>query len=229
MAKNTPTPKPSEEDVAINTLFREVDDDLRQDKATQLWKRFGGPLIGGIVLAIVAVGAYEGWNAYDRQAREALGNRFDQALTLIRDQKGEEARPILKELQAEESGYARLASMQEAALLAEQGQPQAAADAYIALVDQIKDDPAQQDLARLLGGLNALNAGNATQALEVLKPLKDSGRALRHSAAEIVAYAHAETGDKAKAHEIMAQLAEDASVPAGLRARAGEFVQVYAQ
>jgi len=226
--KNAPTQSPSDDDIAVNTLFREIDDDLRQDKAAQLWKRFGTPFIVFVVLAVASVGAFEAWSAYDRQNREALGDQFGQALTLIAEDKASEATEILDTLKGSETGYANLAAMQQAALLATQGDAQGAADAYLALADQGTLDPAQKTLAHLLGGLNALNAGNAARALEVLAPLQSGENALRHTAAELSAYAHAQQGDVSKAYDIMTQLSDDATVPNGLRARAREFTQVYA-
>ena len=43
------------------TIFREVDEELRGDRLRSFWKRFGPWVIGGAVAIVVLVALNEGW------------------------------------------------------------------------------------------------------------------------------------------------------------------------
>jgi hypothetical protein len=218
-----------EEDPSVSNLFQEIDDELRQDKATLLWKKYGSTLIGAIIAVIIGVGAYEGWKSYDLSTRTELGDKYAQALELARQDQFDGAAKEFQALAGEtDGGYKTLALMQEASLLVQQGKNADAAQAYFKIAENGEVNQDFRDLALVLGALNGLDSMEANEIINRLKPLIGGANAWRHSANEITAYAHAKAGDTAKAAEIMKSLSEDASVPAGVRQRAREYAQAYA-
>lgn len=218
-----------EEDPSVNNLFKEIDDELRQDKATLLWKKYGSSVIGAIVAVVIGVGAYEGWKSYDLSTRTELGDKYAQALELARQDQFDQAGKEFQALAAEtDGGYKTLSLMQDASLLVQQGKNAQAAQAYFNISENAEVDQDFRDLALILGALNGLDSMDANDIINRLKPLIGGANAWRHSANEITAYAHAKAGDTAKAGEIMKSLSEDASVPAGVRQRAREYAQAYA-
>ena len=46
-------------------IFREVEEELRRDRAEELWKKYGRYVIALAALVILAVGGVQGWRAYD--------------------------------------------------------------------------------------------------------------------------------------------------------------------
>lgn len=218
-----------EEDPSVNNLFQEIDDELRQDKATLLWKKYGSTLIGAIIAIIIGVGVHEGWKSYDLSTRAELGDQYAQALELARQDQYETSAKEFQTLATEtDGGYKTLAMMQDASLLVQQGKNADAAQAYFKISENAEVNQDFRDLALILGALNGLDSMDATDVINRLKPLIGGANAWRHSASEITAYAYAKAGDTAKAGEIMTSLSEDASVPAGVRQRAREYAQAYA-
>ncbi len=218
----------AEDDASVSNLFKEIDEELRQDKATLLWKQYGWLLISAIVAVIIAVAAYEGWKAYDLSKREALSDKYAAALDLARKEKFAASGDAFKALSDEAgNGYAILARLQEAALLARQKKYQDAANAYFQLAQNSETPQTFRDMALVLGALNGLDVMDAKDISTRLQPLASSASAWRHSAMEVQAYAEAKQGNREKAAELMKNLSEDASAPGGVRQRAGEFAQAY--
>ncbi|MDV7341372.1 tetratricopeptide repeat protein [Terasakiella sp. A23] len=218
-----------EEDASVSNLFKEIDDELRQDKATLLWKQYGSTVIGAIIAVIIAVGAYEGWKSYDLSQRSALGDQYAKALDLANEQNFAAATEAFQALAGQsDKGYNTLARLQEAGLLARQGKFEEAANAYFLIAQNGELNSSYRDMALILGGLNGLDVMEPNDIISRLAPMIGGVNAWRHSASEITAYAHAKAGDNAKAAEIMNSLSEDASAPAGVRQRAQQFAKAYA-
>jgi hypothetical protein len=54
----------------VADIFQEVDEDIRKDKATELWKKYGGIVIGACLAVVIGTGANVGWGReYDRGNR----------------------------------------------------------------------------------------------------------------------------------------------------------------
>ena len=60
MADKTPERDPEQEN-----LFKEIDEELRQEKMALLWKRYGTFIIGAAVLVVSSVAAFQAWQAWD--------------------------------------------------------------------------------------------------------------------------------------------------------------------
>ncbi|WP_417821714.1 tetratricopeptide repeat protein [Terasakiella sp.] len=219
----------AEDDASVSNLFKEIDEELRQDKATMLWKQYGNTLIGAIVAVVICVAGYEGWKAYDLSKREEISAKYANALDLAQQQNFTEAEKAFKALSSQsDSGYATLANMQEAALLADQGKHKEAAEQYFLIAQNGELDSVFRDMALVLGAMNGLDNMDAAEISRRLQPLIGGTNPWRHSATELQAFAEAKAGNKAKALELVKNLAEDASAPAGMRQRAAEFAKAYA-
>ena len=42
-------------------LFQEIDDELRQDKASRLWRVYGKYVVAAAIVVIISVGGYKFW------------------------------------------------------------------------------------------------------------------------------------------------------------------------
>ena len=219
----------ADEDASVNNLFKEIDEELRQDKATLLWKQYGNTFIAAIIAVIVAVAGYEGWKAYDMSVRTSQGQKYAEGLELTEKDQFDTAKATFQELAGEgSSGYATLARFQEAAVLAQEGKAKEAANAYFLMAQNGEMDKLYREMAAVLGSLNGLDVLDHQKIISQLKPLVGSSSPWRHSATEITAFAEAKAGNKAKAAELMKSLMDDASAPPGVRQRAAEFAQAYA-
>ena len=208
-------------------LFREIDEDLRQEKYGVLWKKYGNTIIAGIVVLIGSVAGYQGWKAYDIDSRLADGERFARALNLPAGDGSDAALQAFNRLADEgRSGYAMLSRFQAAALLGERGERAQAAAAYDELASDGSIDAIYQGLAVILGALVDLDNADGEALMRRLAPLTADDNPWRYSAKEITALVAGRQGDTARAREIYGALASDAGAPQGVRTRAGEMLAV---
>lgn len=211
-----------------DSLLREIDEELRQEQFAKVWKRYGKYFVGLALAVVVGVGGYQFWVKYDRETREALGERFAQAEKLAAGEKAAEATEAFRKLAAEGGGYGLLARFQAAALLARQGDTQAAVHAYDGIAGDGGVAALYQGLARLQGAMLELNAGTVDGAAirDKLAPLMTDGNPWRYSAREVAAVTHLKAGERKKARELYDALAKDAGTPRRLRSRATEMLTI---
>jgi len=219
----------AEEDASVSNLFKEIDDEMRQDKATLLWKKYGNTFIAAVVAVVIAVAGFEGWKAYDTSQREELSGKYTGAIELAESGNFDGAQKAFQTLASEGAqGYGTLARLQEAALLAKQGKKQEAANQYFLIAQNGEIDQVFRDMSLILGALNGLDVMDPADISRRVDALIGGTNPWRHSAKEIKAFAEAKAGNKAKALELMKSLSEDAATPPAMRQRSGEFVKAYA-
>lgn len=209
-------------------LIREIDDELRQDKAMQFWKAYGNYVIGAAVAMVLGVAGHQGWQHWDLSQRQQAGDSFVAAQRLADADKTEDALAAFAKLRQDAgAGYPLLARLREAALKAKAGDTASAIADYRAIAADGGIDGPYRDLASVLAATIGLDAGeDANGIITQLAPLTDGTNAFRHTARELTAAAHLKLGDKAKARELFDALALDPGAPAGVRNRAREMGQV---
>jgi hypothetical protein len=97
-------------------IFREIDEEVRRDKAAELWKKYGWVVTSLAVLAVLAVAGWQYWLHRENQASQAVGARLEAALKSSRDGDATQAETILKELSTTApAGYRLIARFRLAA------------------------------------------------------------------------------------------------------------------
>ena len=93
-------------------IFREVDEDIRRERYSKLWKRYGKYVIAGAVAIVVLTAGREGWKQYQTAQREVAGERFAQALDLAASGRETDAVTAFSALADDAgAGYATLARL----------------------------------------------------------------------------------------------------------------------
>ena len=206
-------------------IFQEVDEDVRKERYEKLWRKYGNYAVGaalGIVLGTVAV---VGWRQYQTSQREAEGTRFEAALVLARDGRSAEAANAFMALAADAgAGYRTLARFQAAAALRAAGDVDGSVAAYDVLAADSGASDDLRDLAALLAVQNLIDRIEGAELERRLEPLMADDNPWRYSARELAALSALSSGDVARAREGFTALADDATAPAGLRARAAEML-----
>jgi len=207
-------------------IFREIDEELRQEQFGKLWKRYGRILVTFAIIIVAAVAGYKAWENYDLSNRGKQGEQFAASLRLASGDNTEAALDALKIFNEDAAaGYQMLSGFKAAALMANSGDGQGAASAYDKLAGDNSLDAVYRDLAILLGAVQRLNSGEDTGTVTSrLAPLAADNNPWRHSARELMAVLAEQSGDKAKARELFKALSEDAATPQGIRQRAGEML-----
>ena len=74
-----------------DSLFREVDEEVRQEQFKKLWDRFGNLVIALGVLVILGVAGVQGWRYWQLKQSEAAGDSFFAAVQLASGGKAADA------------------------------------------------------------------------------------------------------------------------------------------
>ncbi len=217
----------ADEDREQDYLFKEIDEEVRQDRYMVLVRKYG---VHGVVLAVVlvaAVAGYKGWQSYDLGLRQERSEKFSGALRALDENKTADAERALRALSTEGSGaYAYLARFRQAALQGRGGTKSVAVAEYLKLAQESDLDKIFRDLALLQATLLELDDGDPEKLSTRLAGLSEGNNPWRHSAMEMSALLAHRTGDAKKAQKLFKELADDASAPLGIRGRAAEMTTI---
>ena len=67
----------------MSDIFREVDEELRQDKLTALWKKYGNVILGAAVLIVAVTAGVTLWKDRQHRAQEASSEAYVTAAALL--------------------------------------------------------------------------------------------------------------------------------------------------
>ena len=211
-----------------DTLIREVDEDLRRDRLTQLWKQYGALLVGLVIVLVLAVAGTEGWRSYQRSTHADASRHLAEAARLVATDPTAAAQAFIAVAEDGPSDIALLARLRAGDAMVRKGDRAGALDAYQKLAASTSD-PLYGSLGTLFRALLVLEQPQANLvALETvsaeLAPLTAADQPWRYTAQEILAAVALERGDRAKARELLQALRNDPLAPAEARARAGQVL-----
>jgi hypothetical protein len=211
----------------VGDIFREIDEELKQEDYLRLWKKHGNHVIAAVIVVLVGIGGFYGWRQYQDQRRLEASDRYSQAQELAASDKREDAAALFAQV-AEQfgGGYRTLAELQRASLRGSAGDEAGA----VAIYDKISADASAaretRDLATILFVLHSLDSPQADRAaLDArLAALDTAEGSWRHSARELRALLAQKGGDVTRAKEFYTKLTDDTQAPEGIRARAAEML-----
>lgn len=209
------------------SLFREVDEEVRAERFQKLWKQYGAYVAGAAIGIVLAVAGIKGWQYYQVQQAEAAGEQYLAAVTLLNAGKKEDADEALTKLANENSaGFGALAKFRVAASLAQKGEKAEAIKVFDEIATSSSSDPALRNLAKVRGALIAVDSETLEQIEKRVGELNTKEGAWRHSAREIIALSAYKNGDLLKADRLYNEITLDSAAPAGMRQRAQIMVGV---
>jgi len=209
----------------VADIFREIDEELQQEKAARLWKRYGGYVIALAVLIVIGVGGYRFWLSYDAKQKAAGSARYEAAARTLAEDPAAAAEAFGALAEDGNKGYAVLAALRQAAALVEAGDVEAAVITYRKLADDQSAPALLRDLARLLSVTHRIDSGDPAELSREIAPLANTAGPWRPLAREAEALIALKAGDKAEAREILEALTADTATPGQLRARATELLR----
>jgi len=202
-------------------LFREVEQEMRKERAQAFWDRFGMWIIAGALGVILGVSGFKGWQYYTAQKAAAAGSRFEGALVLQQDGKTEEARKVLAALAKDgPRGYQSLALFRLAGELAKSGKTAEAVTAYDKLADAKDGDESLVSFAKVRAAMLRVDEASWDEMHKRLEKLTSGETAWRHSARELLGLAAYKNGKRAEAEKIYQEILVDSGAANGLRQRA---------
>lgn len=205
-------------------LFREVDEEVRQDRHMEMWKRYGTYFVALVVVIVGATIAFVVWREMQESARMADSEQFLAAV--VAEQTAQEtALADLRTLaQDGTSGYRYLASLREASLLAEAGNTQEAVSIFDSLAADSDYSKTYRDLAQIYAVANGMDVMSRDEVESRLAPLNTPDNPFRFTAREFLAVAAISAGDNGTATELLRAIVEDRATPLATRARASELL-----
>ena len=204
-----------------DSFVREVDENLRRDQMAERAKRYGGLVIGAVVLFLLAVAGYLYWQNRQQKQAAAGTEQLTVALQDIGANRMATAPATLDTLrQSDAEGLKAVAGLTRAALAIQQGNPKLASTIYAEVAADKSLAKPYRDLAMVRGTSLDFDTIKPDDVIARLQPLAVAGEPFFGSAGEMVAMALLAKGQRPAAAQLFAKIAADNGVPDSLRARA---------
>jgi hypothetical protein len=210
-----------------DSLFREVDEEFRRDQALRLWRRYGNYVVAVSLAVIISVSVIKGWQYWQTHRAETAGTAYYQGLSHLEQNRPGEAEAIFADLaRSGPQGYATLARLQLAGILAERGRTAEAVEAYDAVAANSSVAREFRELARVRAGYLLVGTASPADLEQRLAALERPDSPWRNAVREILATAHYRTGNFIEADRLMNEILVDPMAPQAMRQRAQMMVQV---
>lgn len=193
-----------------DSFIEEVTEEVKRDRMFGLWRKYGVYVIGALVAIVLGAAASEWWKA--RKAEEAMagGAAFLAAMNA--------ADPVAELQKLPGAGYGLLGKLAAAQKLAAKGDKPGATALYDAVA--ASNDPILADFARLQAAMLRYDPSKPDETIAAASSLMAGDNPFKLLAAELLANAQIEAGDKAGAKATLEKIVTDTTAPNGLRNRA---------
>ena len=210
----------------MDDIFKEVDEELREERLTKIWKRIGPYVVGILSGAIIITSAVIGYREYDETQRQNWGVQFAEAMNLSEEGNWQESLDLFETLTEKTNlGYKTLSLFQAASLYARNGNKEKALEIYQSLENEALDENFR-DLATLM--LIYLQFDNADPEIleKRIEKLASKGNPWYYNAVELKGFLFAKQKNKEKQIEIFNILSKDNKAPEGVRTRANDMLAI---
>jgi len=207
-------------------IFDEVSEDLRNERAMALARRYGALLILALLLVLAGVAGQQFWTWYqtkqnNQAANTYLGLTAGLAPNLPAAQAQTDAVALTNFAATAPEGYKTLALLRAAGLYANAGQTAQAEGLWDRVSNDSSADPLLAELASLFWAQHALGSAPDADVLARLQPLEAETNPYHGLAQETQALLYLREGKNDLAKALFSQIASDPNSPDGVRNRAG--------
>lgn len=209
------------------SFFREIDQELRQERMKSLWQRYGLIAIAVAVVVILATVGYVGYQYWQEQRSNAAGDTFLAALEHADAGRLDEAMAELRQLEEDGPGaYPSLARMRSAAIHIDAGDFDAAVEAFDGVASDSATPQSLRDVARLRAAYLLVDHGSYDDVVIRAEPLTGNENHLRHSAREALGLAAWNEGESETALAFFEQIVDDSMAPSNTVQRAELMIEL---
>jgi len=213
----------------MGDIFREIDEELRQERFEKLWQRYGKIIIAAAVALVLCVGGFKAFEHYQNKQRVIDSSKFAAASKLLQDGNQIEARALFSDLgESGGGGYAILSRFKVAAIKANTGDLVGAIKIYDKIAGNESLDISLREAAVIFGVSRQLDSGQIDRSKleDKLNFLKVDKGAWRHAANELYGLIALQAGDLVVARDFFTKIADDLEAPGNMRARATQVLAV---
>jgi hypothetical protein len=202
-------------------FLREVDENLRRDRASEFAKRYGNWLIAALVLFLAAAGGWIYWqNVREQRAERQVEELAEIYRNISTGATTAAAQPLAKLGTDGSSASVRASAQFTVAAIALQNNDQPAALAkYSAIAGEAGYPQPYRDAAIIRQSALEFDRIKPEDLIARLAPLAKPGNPWFGSAGEMTALALIKQGKNADAGKLFAAIAKDKNVPDTIRAR----------
>jgi hypothetical protein len=211
-------------------IFDEVDEDLRAERMARFARRYAIGFIALALLIVIGVAGWQGWlwhrHQQDAKAASAFLAVLDRAAQ--RGSAGDRAAlaaDFAAVAQTAPAGYATLARLNEASLLADAGQLPRADALWTGLMNDDGLNPVLRQVATIGWASHEIDSAEPSLIQARLGPLSAADSPWRPIALQYLAMLDLRTGHRAKAAQTLQTVANDVSTPDSMRRMANGLAQ----
>ena len=202
------------------TFVREVDENLRRDRARDFGKKYAGWLIAAVVLFLGASGGWIYWQDYRARQSEQAVDQLAQIYTALGKGQVQNAPARLDVLAKDRSKAVRVSAMfGRAAIAIQQNDTKLAIAKFREIASDSSLPESFRDLALIRQTALEFDALKPEQVIARLAPLAKPDSPWFGSAGEMTAMALIKQGKQAEAGRLFAAIAKNDQVPEQVRAR----------
>jgi hypothetical protein len=206
---------------STDTFMREVDENLRRDRALDFAKKYGGWLIAGVIVFLIASGGFIYWQSYSQRHSEG---QVEQIAQIFKDIGSGDTTSTAKRLDdlsdSGSKGVRATAQFTRADIAIQQNDTKLAIAKYREIAADGSLPQPYRDVALIRQTALEFDSLAPDQVIDRLKPLTKPGNPWFGSAGEMTAMALIKAGKKDEAAQLFSAIAKDKSVPESIRARA---------
>lgn len=205
-----------------DSFIREVNEEIRQEKARALWGRFGPTIIGGAVALVLGTAVWQGYSYWQNKKAGGIGDTMLLAADLAKGGKIDDAMASLKQVEDSNfGGYPALAQMRQAALTLEKGDKQGAVAMFDKIAQNSGTPNSLKDVANIRAAYILVDTATFSELSQRVAVFASDNNPMRFSAWEILGLSAWKAGDLAEAKKYFEQITKDSeSAGTGLTARA---------
>lgn len=203
-----------------DSLYREVEEELRRERLAKLWDKYGVYFVGLVALLLAGIGGHQLWQSRQATLAAEGGVLYEQAVKLTTDGKSDEALKAYETLaDGGHRGYATLATLQAAGADLKAGKLDEAQAQFDKVASDATADPLLKNFATLQAAGLRLGKADLPEMKNRLNALAADGNPWRFNARELLGLAAYKSGDIVAATQEFDRVLSDPGAPQGVLAR----------
>ena len=206
-------------------FIREVDEAVRQDQWTAIWKQYNAYIIGAALAVVVGTSAGVAWKSYQKNKLDSHARGFAAASALLAEDKPADAASAFRALANEAGGgVGMIARLRSAEAEKQADNPSAKLEALNQLAASDDIGPLYAKLAKLLALQEGFNEADADSLIAEVEAAATPDNPWRASLLELKAMAEVKAGQTNDARATLKTIIDAADTPANLARRANELL-----
>lgn len=215
----------TEKDFAEDGLIREVNDELKQDKLHEIWKKYGNYIIAFVVLLIGATATIEGYKSWKSSVEAKEAKEFVSAISDADNLEMDAAITSFEKISnSARTDFKDLAKLQIANIYLKNSKIEEA----ITVLEEIYNDKSVDNTLRNVAAIklvsHTIDTADADEIRKMLEPMTIDTNSFRYAAKEMLALLELREGNLEGSKAIYEELTSDTLVAAGIKKRADEML-----